>query len=97
MTPHLNKRRLFRAALLALVLLLAQLGLIFHKADLTQHGAAACEFCLTHADLTDAASFVSIQPVVIPAASYRPAFVPAAPTSYRHPLYAARAPPSRYL
>lgn len=98
MNPRLVTRRLFRATLLVSVLLLAQLLLTFHHTELAAHAAAgACEFCLTHADLTDGSTFVSLPPAVVPAASDEPAFLPAAFAAPRHQPYSARAPPSFQL
>lgn len=97
MNPRLATHRLFRATLLVSVLLLAQSVLTFHHTNLATHATAgACEFCLTHADLTDASSHASSPPAVIPAVSHRPAFFPAAFAAPHHPSYSARAPPLSY-
>lgn len=87
----------FRAALLALALLLAQLVLTIHHTELAAHAATgACEFCLTHADLTDGTATASLPPPVVPAVLDEPAFFPAAFAALHHPSYSARAPPLSY-
>lgn len=97
MNPRLTTCRLFRTVLLVSVLLLAQWVLTLHHTELATHAAAgACEFCLTHADLTDATLKVLFPPPVVPAASDAPAFFPAAFAAPHHPSYSARAPPLSY-
>ncbi|MBI5612262.1 MAG: hypothetical protein HY942_04205 [Gammaproteobacteria bacterium] len=97
MNPRPATRRLFRTTLLVSVLLLAQWVLAVHHTELAAHAAAgACEFCLTHADLTDGSTLASPPPVVVPAAAPVPAFFPAAFAAPRHPSYSARAPPLSY-
>lgn len=97
MNPRLATHRLFRATLLVSVLLLAQSVLTFHHTNLAAHATAgACEFCLTHADLTDGTATASLPPPVVPAASDEPAFFPAAFATPHHPSYSARAPPLSY-
>ncbi len=94
MNPRLATYRLFRATLLVSVLLLAQLVLTVHHTELATHAAAGvCEFCLTHANLTDGSTFVSLPSPIVPAASDEPAFFPAASAAPRHSSYSARAPP----
>ena len=94
MNPHFNPGRLFRAAVLVSALLLAQLALAFHYADPVSHSpTGACEFCLTHANLADGSTFVSLPSAVVPVLSDEPAFFPAAFAAPRHPSYSARAPP----
>jgi hypothetical protein len=90
----ISNQHLFRAALLVLVLLLAQFALILHKAELVNHSSTAvCEYCLTHANLTDGSTFVSLPPLIVPTSSDEPVFFPAAFAAPRHPSYSARAPP----
>lgn len=96
MNPRLATHRLFRATLLVSVLLLAQSVLTFHHTNLAAHATGVCEFCLTHADLTDGSTFVSLPLAVTPAVSHRPAFFPAAFATPHHPSYSARAPPLSY-
>jgi hypothetical protein len=97
MNPRFATHRLFRTSLLVSVLLLAQLVLTLHHSELAAHAAAgACEYCLTHADLTDGTATVSLPPPVVPAASNATAFFPAAFAAPRHPSYSARAPPLSY-
>lgn len=96
MNPSFVTHRLFRATLLVSVLLLAQWALTLHHSELAAHAAGACEFCLTHADLTDGSTFASPPPPVVPAASDEPAYSPATFAAPRHLSYSARAPPLSY-
>ncbi len=94
MNPRFTTPHPFRAALLVLALLFAQLVLTIHHSELAAHASAgACEFCLTHADLTDASPQGSLPPPVVPATSDEPVFFPAAFAAPHHPSYSARAPP----
>jgi len=96
MNPSFATRRLFRATLLVSVLLLAQMVLTFHHSELATHAAGACEFCLTHADLTDGSTSVSLPPPAVPAAADELDFSPAAFAAPLRPSYSARAPPLSY-
>jgi len=81
-------------ALLTLALLFAQLEIAVHHLDLAKHTAnGACEFCLTHADLTDSATSASLPPPVAPAGSNQPVSLPVAYPTPHHEHYSARAPP----
>lgn len=86
--------RLFRTTLLISALLLAQLVLTLHHAELARHGTAGtCEFCLTQADLTDSTISASLPPPVVPTGIYQPATLPVAYPTPHHEHYSARAPP----
>lgn len=94
MNPSFVTHRLLRATLLVATLLIAQWALALHQSELSAHaGGGACEFCLTHAELADGATFISPAPAFVPAALDVPLYFSAAFAAPRHSSYSARAPP----